>query len=323
MFAGVLFIPGDQVLSRLGEDTSNIWVYWRQFGFEQLRAGHVALWNPHVFSGLPFVGDFQTGLLYPPNWILYLTLPLAKAINCEFALHVFLLGLFMAMWVDYYKLHPLAVLLAACVVMFSRPVFVHILFGNLPPVDSMAWIPLILLSIDALLDQPCAKWVMVGIFAFSMQFLTGYPDVLFHTIVTGAIYGAIRLVRAPSPVRTVLALSVVGAGAALICAGPLWVGLQAAAESARHGGVSFASASVFPLTVRDLFSLLVPDVANIPCYIFFGITGLTMALFGMAVKSPHRGAWITMIVALLFLREHRQRDKKTRTGPGRCAYPAS
>lgn len=309
MFAGVLFLPGDQILSRLGEDTSNIWVYWRQFGFEQLRAGNLALWNPHVFSGLPFVGDFQTALLYPPNWILYLTLPLAKAINCEFALHVFLLGLFMAMWVDYYKLHPLAVLLAACVVMFGLPFFGVILFGNLPPLDSMAWVPLILLSIDALLDRPCAKWVMVGIFAFSMQILTGFPEVLYHTIVTGAIYGAIRLVRAPRSVRTVLALSVVGAGAVLICAGPLWTGLQAAAEGTRHGGKSFAFATLFPLSYDSLMTLLVPgffgDGIRFPGWagggasLFFGLTGLTMAIFGTSAKSPHRGTWIFMVVVLL------------------------
>ncbi len=313
MFAGVLFLPGDQVLSQLGMDTSNIFVYWRQFGFGQLRAGNFALWNPEVFSGFPFVGAFQTALLYPPNWILYLTLPLAKAINYEFALHVFLLGLFMAMWVERYGLHPLAVLLAACVVMFARPFFGGILTGHLAHMDSMAWIPLILLSIDALLDQPSAKWVMIGIFAFSMQALAGYPQVLFNTIVTGAIYVAIRLVRAPRPVRTVLALSVVGVGAVMICAAQLWLGWEAAAEGTRQGGTSFAYASSLSLTYDNLLTLLVPDFfgdqIRLTCWggggalpgsvMFFGLTGLTMAIFGARVKSPLRGTWIIMAVVLL------------------------
>ena len=311
MFAGVLFLPGDRVLSQLAMDTSTVWVYWRQFGFEQLRAGNLALWNPHVFSGFPFLGDFQSALLYPPNWILYLTLPLARAIDCEFALHVFLLGLFMAMWAGRYKLHPLAVLLAACVVMFGRPFFGEILLGHLPPMDSMAWVPLILLSIDSLLDQPCAKWAIVGIFAFSMLVLAGYPQVLFNTIATCAIYVAIRLVRAPRPVRTVLALSVVGAGAVLICAGQLWAGLQAAAEGTRQGGASFVFASSFSLSYDNFLTLLVPDffgdMIRLPIWanwgananLFFGLTGLTMAILGTSVKSGHRVAWIIMVVVLL------------------------
>ncbi len=33
--------------------------------------------------------------------------------------------------------------------------------------------------------------------------------------------------------------------------------------------------------------------------LFFGLTGLTMAIVGTTVKSPHRGAWIAMVVMLL------------------------
>src|ERR1035437_4656288 len=80
MFGQVLFTPGERVLSG-----------WRQFGFDQLRHGNLALWNPHLFSGAPFFGGFQSALLYPPN-ALFLVLPLGPAINWSIALHVFLAG---------------------------------------------------------------------------------------------------------------------------------------------------------------------------------------------------------------------------------------
>ncbi len=308
MFARLLFVPGDQVLSRRGMDVWRLFVYYWQFGFEELRAGRIALWNPHIFSGVPFMGGFEEALFYPLNWI-YLILPLAKAIDWEIALHVSLLGFFMALWVGRYGLHPLAVLLASSAVMFGRPFFGEILLGHLPHMDSMAWVPLILLSIDALLDQPRTKWVMVGIFAFSMQVLAGYPQVLFNTVVTGAIYVAIRLVRAPRPVRTVLAPSAVGIGALMICAAQLWAGWQAAIEGTRQGGASFAFASGFSLSYDNLLTLLVPDffgdLIRFPSWggwegvLFFGLTGLTMAILGTSVKSPHRGTWIIMVVVLL------------------------
>jgi hypothetical protein len=183
--------------------------------------------------------------------------------------------------------------------------------------DAMAWAPLIFLTIDSLLDEPCFKWILVGVFALSMQALAGYPQVLYDTIVTGAIYGAIRLVRAPRPVRTVLALSIVGVSTALICAGQLWVGAQAAAEGTRAGGTSFAFASSFSLSYDALLTLLVPGFFGdffgtfhggtgawggaAGVNLFFGLTGLTMAILGTRVKSPHRGAWIVTAVVLLFI----------------------
>jgi len=59
MFAGVIFSSGDRTLSQFGTDLAAEFVYWRKFGFDQLRAGHIALWNPYVFSGVPFMGGFQ------------------------------------------------------------------------------------------------------------------------------------------------------------------------------------------------------------------------------------------------------------------------
>ena len=258
IFADVLFMPGNRVLSGPGEDTYTYFLYQRQFGFEQLRAGNFPLWNPHMYSGAPFFGCFQSAMLYPPNWILYLTLPLAQAISYEFVLHVFLLGLFVALWARHYGLHPMAALLAGCLAMFSLPYFGSVFAGHEAPMDSMAWTPLVLLSVDSLLDQPSVKWVLIGIFAVSMLILAGYPPILFTTIVTCAIYGAMRLIKAPRPAMTVLAVSLVGAGAFLICAAQLWAGLQASSEGLRQHGLPLAIASSLSLSFDNLLTLVVP-----------------------------------------------------------------
>ena len=129
IFAKVLFAFNDQVLSSPAGDLAAEFVYWRKFAFDQLWAGHLALWNPHVFSGVPFMGGFQAALFYPPNWI-YLILPLQTAINCEIVLHVFLFGLFTAVWLKRYEFHPLATLLACVATMFAGPFFLHVYAGS-------------------------------------------------------------------------------------------------------------------------------------------------------------------------------------------------
>ena len=121
MFADVLF-SSTRVLSNSGCDLGSYFDFlaWRDFGFRELRHGNLALWNPHIYAGEPFLGNFQSALLYPPNW-LYLVLPLGPATNWQIALHVFLGGLFMYLLATRRGLHPVACLAAAALLMFSSP----------------------------------------------------------------------------------------------------------------------------------------------------------------------------------------------------------
>ena len=97
MFGPIFFASGDIVFSKPHTDLFDQFAYWRQFGFNELKQGNLPLWNPHVFSGMPFLAGFQSALLYPIN-ALFLIFPLAEAINLSAALHVFLIGFFVFLW---------------------------------------------------------------------------------------------------------------------------------------------------------------------------------------------------------------------------------
>src|SRR5436190_1913629 len=36
---------------------------------QQLRAGHLPLWDPTRFAGVPYAADISMGAFYPPNWL--------------------------------------------------------------------------------------------------------------------------------------------------------------------------------------------------------------------------------------------------------------
>lgn len=66
----------------------------RQWGAEWWhRLGHVPLWNPELFGGLPFVGAGHGDIFYATSF-LRLVLPVATVINVGFVLHYVLAGLF-------------------------------------------------------------------------------------------------------------------------------------------------------------------------------------------------------------------------------------
>ena len=57
------------------------------------RLGHVPLWNPELFGGLPFVAAGHGDIFYPTSF-LRLVLPVATVVNLDFVIHYILAGLF-------------------------------------------------------------------------------------------------------------------------------------------------------------------------------------------------------------------------------------
>jgi len=295
MFGDVLLSGGDKILSSVHTDIASQFLYWRDFGFRELRHGNLALWNPHLFSGAPFFGGFQSALLYPLNFP-YLLLPTGAAINIGIALHVLLLGFFTYLWARHRDLHPLAALLTGILVMFCGPHFLHIYAGHLPNLCTMTWVPLIFLTVDGLLEKPTLGWGLLGSFAVAMQILAGHPQYVYYTALSVVIYTGIAILypcrpgndhrpdnarlatnkpgkngRSDSTLKSKelffslgakkwalpAVLAIFAAGAAL-SAVQLLTGIEAARESVRAGGVPFSFAAMFSFPPENFLTLLAP-----------------------------------------------------------------
>src|SRR5713101_633231 len=87
MFAGRLLVSphGDQIWIGLP-------IRW--FGAQEFhRTGHLPMWDPYMFGGLPFVGAMHGDIFYPTAW-LRLVLSIDTAMNLGFAIHLVLCGWF-------------------------------------------------------------------------------------------------------------------------------------------------------------------------------------------------------------------------------------
>ncbi|MBL7211988.1 MAG: hypothetical protein ISS61_06390 [Desulfobacteraceae bacterium] len=313
-FGDTLFFSSDKVLSKEGEDLFSQYVHYRDFGFTELRKGNLALWNPHIFSGIPFLGGFQSALLYPFN-LIYLILPLAKAINAEIALHVFLAGISMYCWTAYRGLHPFARLFSAMLFMFCGPFFLHIYAGHLSNLGSMAWAPLVLLAVDGLVDKRSLGWCLFGMFAVAMQLLAGHPQYVFYTGVTAAIYAGMLLVGHKQRLRIALGILAIYVGAAALSAVQLIPGIQAGSESIRGMGVPYEFAAEFSFAPENLATLLAPgffgDIETILYWgrdnfwemnLFVSVTGFMLCLVGaMSGDRNIRRFSACMVLILLVL----------------------
>jgi hypothetical protein len=255
----VLLLPGDLVASKEFADASFYFARIREFAFAEMASGNLPLWNPHIFGGQPLLGTFQPALLYPLN-LPYFVLPLAKAMNFDFALHVFLTGAFTFAWVRSRGVSVSGAFFAGALMMLAGVTSFRVMAGQLSLVASNAWAPLVLLAVERSLERPDARWVAIGIAAASCQILAGYPFSALATAFLAAATIVVRMRDAPERVRSVVALGAIGAAPVLIAAAQLFTGAATLLESTRASGVGASFARTHSLPVENLFTTLLPDI---------------------------------------------------------------
>ena len=79
-----------------GQNSDQTWtgIPFRFFWASEFhRTGHIPLWNPYMFGGLPFVGAMHGDIFYPTSFLRLLLSP-DTVLNIVFALHLVLAGVF-------------------------------------------------------------------------------------------------------------------------------------------------------------------------------------------------------------------------------------
>lgn len=314
VFGHFLNPKGIQVLSLLGEDLSDQFVWWRQFGFDQLRQGHLALWDPHLYAGAPFFAGFQSALLYPPNW-LYMILPLAFAINFGIILHVFLAGFCAYLWIRFRGFHPAACFLAAFMFMFGGAYFLHIVPGHLPNLCTMAWIPLVFLAVDGYTRDRSFGWVGLGVSAFSLQILAGHIQYFYYTVLVVGLYLLVRLPGRKEIGSYCLGPLLMLVGACLVTAVQTWTGFETAWEGLRGQHLSLQLIASNDLMPERLWSWFLPGFYGDwhpgsywgggmywESGLFVSVTAFALAVYGLVRRQePGRKGIAGLILFLVLL----------------------
>ena len=305
LFAGVP-LSGDEV--PIGPDVS-IHGQLAQFVARHLLAGQVPLWNPHIFSGMPALGN-------PNAMSLYLTTPLAMMLSLPLAmtvatvLHVFLTGAFVYLWTRHHGLHAAGCFLAAVMVCFGAPFFARLHPGHLSALVAMAWVPLTLLAVDHLLERPSLGWIVVGALSVALQALGGHSQYFCYGLLAVGLYALPRLFSTPGRAVALLAMGM--AGVALASAQLIPV-VAAGLEGSRAAGLPYELAAEYATSPADLLTTIVPGffghLAGTTYWgnwnfwevtPFVGVVGLTFAANGI-LHGDHPRRWVSTALTAFFL----------------------
>ncbi|HEY70158.1 MAG TPA: YfhO family protein [Anaerolineae bacterium] len=172
-------------------------VPWREAAWETLLQGHLPLWNDSLGMGAPLLANYQTALLYPPNWLLGLT-GIAWGQGLLAMLHLIWAGCGMALLARRLGSTLLGQTLAGMA--YGLSCYLVARAGFLSINAAAAWLPWLVLCADRLTlavaeERPRGErlrallWLAL---AFTMQWLAGHAQTAWYSLI---LIGAWALFR--------------------------------------------------------------------------------------------------------------------------------
>ena len=281
---------------------------WKSFIRESMSKGDVPLWNPHQFSGIPFMAAGQQSTLYPFS-ILYYVLPLPAAYGWFTVVQLWLAGAFMYLFMRGVGVGRFGGVLAGVVYQLSAFFVISAVFQMI--IAAAAWLPLVLLAVELIIQQRVGfrgrpstiPWVVLGAVALGCNVLAGHVEITYYVLIIAGYYAAARLLFAWWAGRRnrtngwkwvvqrgvwLLGMVVLGLGLGAIQFIPLF---ELASMNYRDGRASLSDVLGWAHPARDVVQFLLPNFYGNPSHhsyldIFSGqtVTGFTNAA-GQAINT--------------------------------------
>jgi hypothetical protein len=227
----------------------------------EIRAGHLPLYNPYIWSGAPLLAGWNAGAAYPFTW-LFAILPGPAAWTVNMIATWAVAGVGMFCFLRALRLASLASFLGALSFAFAGAMSAQVTHFGL--IAGMSWVPVQLLSILRLSQDRSAAsrlgWTAVLAAATGLVILAGEPRAIDDSCAIVLIYAAWQVLRLGR--RAGLAAVSMTAGLALgACLGAVqWLPGLATISTSQRGASSMTLFNSGSLPVRWLLLTLVPDL---------------------------------------------------------------
>jgi hypothetical protein len=202
------------------------------------RDGELPRWNPFQFAGVPFVGNPQTGLSYPPNG-LFLLVSVQRAFEFLVFIHLLLAASGFYRLIRGFGVRRDAAVLGALSYTLSTALLARIDAGHYPYFVTICLAPFLLHAVRLTIDRPTARHAAGLAAATAAVLLGGSPQFIFHLALFAGALAGWRLYSAARETRSWRPAAALAAGlAAGLCLSAIHLlpALQMAAESSRNEG---------------------------------------------------------------------------------------
>lgn len=247
-------------------DVIHVWYFLKSFTVNSLYSfGELPLWNPLIYSGVPFVGNPQSALFYPLNWLFYV-IPVHYCITILFTIHLIFAGCGMFLYSKLRKLGFSASLFASIIFVLNFKVMGHMFAGHLNIICSFAYIPWLFIAIEFFVTKRNFQTMIWLAICTSFIFLCSHPQIFYYHFVIGSVY-LLSLTFAKdnkSVVGVFIGYLICGFFVFIFTAISLLPILELMREFSRSGGTDFDFAATMSLQWKHLVTLIYPHFYLIP-----------------------------------------------------------
>jgi hypothetical protein len=299
-------------------------VPFRWFGAEEWhRTGHIPLWNPYMFGGLPFVGAMHGDIFYPTAW-LRLVVGTDTALTLGFAVHLVLAGIFAYAFLRRLGISWTGSVTGGLAYQLSGIVASLVQPGHDGKLYVSALLPLILLALLIGIRERRLEGHGLLALGVALGILSPHIQMMQYTLILAglfALYLAVFDERRPEhPAQRVLALGLaLGAVALGFAAGmiQLWPFIHYMPYAARSAGAQgWEYATSYAIPPEHIVDWVVPEFTGI-LQAYWGsnffklhseyVGAGTLVLAAVGIASPERrrflwfvgGAWLLFVLVSL------------------------
>ncbi len=285
---------------------------WRTAAKEMILAGHIPAWNPMLGMGAPLLANYQSALLYPPNWLLLAT-DVSWGQTLLVMLHLIWAGIGMALLVRALGRGVLAQCIAGLA--FAMSGYLVARSGFLSINAAAAWLPWMLYAGERLAREQRLRLVgMLGL-VLGLQWLTGHAQVAWYSLILLALWIIFRArTHSSSSGRTILAMGLACGLGFAIAAAQLLPTLEYMSVSNRAAAVNREFALTYSFWPWRLLGLFAPDLYGNPRSgdfwgygnfwedaIYIGVLPFVLAIGALFSKRIGRLRWFLFGIAIAAL----------------------
>lgn len=253
----------------IGDDQIRLFYPERTFTNLLLSKNILPLWNPHTFSGTPFLADLQSAIFYPPN-ILYFFLPQLTAWQILLLIQPIMATAFMYIFLKILDLKKPAAWLGAIAFGFCGFILAwsqeHVTSGQ-----AILWLPLVMFGIEGYLRHRKLKYYLIAIIALACSIVGGFIQQTFYVYLFSFIYVLYRINTLRLNLSYLLKVMFIYIFSVSLTAIQLFPSIEAFLESPRSTSSAWYLFEGYLLPVTHILNALVPDIFGNPgTYNFFG-----------------------------------------------------
>ncbi len=249
-------------------------VPWHRFAAEAVLQGQMPLWNPLVGMGAPLLANYQSGLLYPPNWLMLLV-EAAQAQTILTILHLVLAGAGMVLLCRRIGIGEIGQAVAGLGYALSGYMVARAGFQSIN--NTAAWLPWVVWATEGLVQAlegggsgaargRAALWISV---VLALQWLAGHAQTAWYALVLAGAWLVWRLAAARRSLRPRTGAAWFALASLLgfaLAAAQLVPTLEYLAVSQRLQSVDIQSALTYSLWPWRLLGLVFPHLFGHPAF---------------------------------------------------------